>query len=254
MKNEEFWKVLGTKEVDCVVDNADAHKMRIKDDSATLIVTSPPYVTSYEYADLHQLTAIWLDYTDKLSEFRSKFIGSIQKGNHLSGELYSKLARKTVSELRQIDKNRLPPTSHDNPLSRLIGRRIELLVGHVRWDVYEIPRLQIDLVLQPASPAYFAPAGEHVHDRLQMTVMMHGAGRVGFSEYDTGPQGFRADEDARNRCQPAYTGSLRRVMVELKRLDDPDFRRLPWVHVQCCRFFRVHECCFLWFVQSTDFP
>jgi DNA modification methylase len=104
MKNEEFWKVLGTKEVDCVVDNVDAHNMRIKDDSATLIVTSPPYVTSYEYADLHQLTAIWLSYTDKLSEFRSKFIGSIQKGNHLSGELYSKLARKTVTELRQIDK------------------------------------------------------------------------------------------------------------------------------------------------------
>ena len=75
MKNEEFWKVLGTKEVDCVVDNVDAHNMRIKDDSATLIVTSPPYVTSYEYADLHQLTAIRLGSTDKLSEFRSKFIG-----------------------------------------------------------------------------------------------------------------------------------------------------------------------------------
>ena len=60
MKNEEFWKVLGTKEVDCVVDNVDAHNMRIKDDSATLIVTA---------------TAIWLGSTDKLSEFRSKFIG-----------------------------------------------------------------------------------------------------------------------------------------------------------------------------------
>jgi len=55
IKNEEFWKVLGTKEFDCVVDNVDAHKMRIKDDSATLIVTSPPYVTSYEYADINLL-------------------------------------------------------------------------------------------------------------------------------------------------------------------------------------------------------
>jgi DNA modification methylase len=112
IKNEAFWKMLGTKKFDCVTDNVDAHRMRLKDNSATLIVTSPPYVTSYEYADLHQLTAIWLGYTDKLSEFRSKFIGSIQKGNHISGELYSKLGRKTVTELRQIDKREATGVEH----------------------------------------------------------------------------------------------------------------------------------------------
>jgi DNA modification methylase len=104
IKNEKFWKILGTRDIDCVVDDVNAYKMRLKDDSVTLIVTSPPYVTSYEYADLHQLTAIWLGYADKLSEFRSKFIGSIQKANHSSIELYSKLGRKTVTELREIDK------------------------------------------------------------------------------------------------------------------------------------------------------
>lgn len=112
IKNDEFWKIVGTKDIDCVVDNVDAYKMRLKDNSATLIVTSPPYVTSYEYADLHQLTAIWLGYADKLSEFRSKFIGSIQKANHLSVELYSKLGRKTVAELRQIDKREANGAEH----------------------------------------------------------------------------------------------------------------------------------------------
>ncbi|MGC1931566.1 MAG: DNA methyltransferase [Candidatus Nitrosopolaris sp.] len=112
IKNEEFWKILGTNEFDCVVDNVHAYKMRLTDNSVTLIVTSPPYVTSYEYADLHQLTAIWLGYADKLSEFRSKFIGSIQKGNHLSVELYSKLGRKTVTELRQIDKREANGVEH----------------------------------------------------------------------------------------------------------------------------------------------
>ena len=104
IKNDEFWKILGTKDFDCIVDNVDAYKMRLKDDSVSLIVTSPPYVTSYEYADLHQLTAIWLGYANKLSEFRSKFIGSIQKDDGLSVDLYSDLARKTVTELTQIDK------------------------------------------------------------------------------------------------------------------------------------------------------
>src|SRR5215467_1304337 len=104
IKNDEFWKILGTKDFDCVVDDVDAYKMSLNDDSVSLIVTSPPYVTSYEYADLHQLTAIWLGYAEKLTEFRSKFIGSIPKDDHLSIDLYSNLGKKTVTELRQIDK------------------------------------------------------------------------------------------------------------------------------------------------------
>lgn len=54
----------------------DARTIPIKDNAASLIVTSPPYVTSYEYADLHQLTALWMEYTKDLSDFRRRFIGS----------------------------------------------------------------------------------------------------------------------------------------------------------------------------------
>ena len=89
--------MLARKDIPCVVDDNDARKMKISNNSATLIVTSPPYVTSYEYADLHQLTAIWLGYADSLSEFRSKFIGSIQKDNRLV-KLYSKTGRETAEE------------------------------------------------------------------------------------------------------------------------------------------------------------
>ena len=35
-----------------------------------LLVTSPPYVTSYEYADLHQLSTLLLGYTDDYRTFR----------------------------------------------------------------------------------------------------------------------------------------------------------------------------------------
>lgn len=41
-----------------------------------LIVTSPPYVTSYEYADLHQLSLLWLGYAYDYREFRNDTIGS----------------------------------------------------------------------------------------------------------------------------------------------------------------------------------
>lgn len=103
-KNRQFWKVLEEKKIDCTIDNVDARKMRINDDSVALIVTSPPYVTSYDYADLHQLTAIWLRYTEKLSEFRTKFIGSFQKKELTEVKLYSDLGKTIVEKLRLIDK------------------------------------------------------------------------------------------------------------------------------------------------------
>jgi hypothetical protein len=103
MKNSEFWDVFGGSKVSCIADNRDARRLALKDNSATLIVTSPPYVTSYEYADLHQLTALWLEYADNLKEFRNKFIGSIQKEDG-DLELHSKLARETVEKLKAKDK------------------------------------------------------------------------------------------------------------------------------------------------------
>jgi DNA modification methylase len=102
-KNRIFWKKVEGKKIDCIVDNVDARKMGIRNNSVSLIVTSPPYVTSYEYADLHQLTAIWLGYVERLSEFRSRFIGSIQK-EHTQSKLYSDIAKTIVDKLCSIDK------------------------------------------------------------------------------------------------------------------------------------------------------
>lgn len=102
-KNRLFWKKLEGKKIECIVDDVDARKIRIDNDSVSLIVTSPPYVTSYEYADLHQLTAIWLGYIEKLPEFRSRFIGSIQK-KHNQLKIYSDIGKDIVANLRLVDK------------------------------------------------------------------------------------------------------------------------------------------------------
>ena len=102
-KNEEFFMLVGQKQLECVVDNVDAHRMNLKNNSVTLIVTSPPYVTSYEYADLHQLSALWLEYARNLPEFRKGFIGSIQKENG-PRKLYSSLGKDTVEKLHEINR------------------------------------------------------------------------------------------------------------------------------------------------------
>ncbi len=45
--------------------------------SIDIIITSPPYVTSYEYADLHQLSSLWLGYVDDYRDLREGSIGSL---------------------------------------------------------------------------------------------------------------------------------------------------------------------------------
>ena len=81
----------------------DARTIPAKDTSISLIVTSPPYVTSYEYADLHQLTALWLEYTKDLSDFRKRFIGT---SYHSKKDLIlnSSIAESIRKELLGIDK------------------------------------------------------------------------------------------------------------------------------------------------------
>ena len=45
-------------------------------DKADLIVTSPPYVTSYNYADIHQLSTLWLGYASDYRLLRKNMLGN----------------------------------------------------------------------------------------------------------------------------------------------------------------------------------
>lgn len=81
----------------------DARNQPEPNNSVDLIVSSSPYVTSYEYADLHQLSTIWLDLADGLMEYKKEFIGTSYK-KYEDKELKSKIAKDIVSEMS--DKNR----------------------------------------------------------------------------------------------------------------------------------------------------
>ena len=87
----------------------DATKsLSIAENSINLIVTSPPYVTSYEYADLHQLSLLWFGadsdfkhwnkHLDKFSDFRKDFIGTKHKSKK-STEFNSSIAENIINEL-----------------------------------------------------------------------------------------------------------------------------------------------------------
>ncbi len=110
--SSQFQKFLcAVKEIDDIAHNSEVHircnnflkikKLPVVD----LILTSPPYVTSYEYADLHQLSSLWLDFVQDYRALRKGSIGSSY--NHtlpLSDvEKLNETARNIILQLRQTD-------------------------------------------------------------------------------------------------------------------------------------------------------
>jgi methylase of polypeptide subunit release factors len=69
---------------------------------ADMIITSPPYVTSYEYADLHQLSTLWLEYIDDYKKLRKGTIGSLYHEYNFESEYnnLNKTGKDIVSQLK----------------------------------------------------------------------------------------------------------------------------------------------------------
>ncbi|MGB9892720.1 DNA methyltransferase, partial [Thermodesulfovibrio yellowstonii] len=106
--NEAFYKVVPDNVRKNLNDYlniniGDARKQPVPDNSVDLIVTSSPYVISYEYADLHQLSTIWLDLADDLTEYKKEFIGTSYK-NYENKRLRSLIAMDIVNKMSKKSK------------------------------------------------------------------------------------------------------------------------------------------------------
>lgn len=73
-----------------------------------MVVTSPPYVTSYEYADLHQLSTLWLGYTDDYRKLREGTIGSLYHNNisEKQIELLPSIGKKIYFKMLEVEKRK----------------------------------------------------------------------------------------------------------------------------------------------------
>ncbi|MDO8495105.1 MAG: DNA methyltransferase [bacterium] len=117
-KNEQFYSKLaesGRTNVTAKMYRRDSTKtFPIESGSIDLIVTSPPYVTSYEYADLHQLSLLWFGddpkhfkkwhhFSNGFIDFRRNFIGTSSKAEK-TGDFNSTLGKQIVEDLMQIER------------------------------------------------------------------------------------------------------------------------------------------------------
>ena len=65
-------------------------------------------MTSYEYADLHQLSSLWLDFADDYRTLRKDSVGSnynVSNIVELKNNLFP-VGRKIVDKLEEVDKSK----------------------------------------------------------------------------------------------------------------------------------------------------
>ncbi len=105
--NYAFWKIVPDHikynlDLYLNIERGDARRQPVEDESVDIQITSSPYVTSYEYADLHQLSTLWLEFTNDLTSYRKEFIGTTYKqyGNR---KLKSKIGQSIVDAMAKRD-------------------------------------------------------------------------------------------------------------------------------------------------------
>jgi len=97
-----------TKRTKVKIENINFLNKKIKGSFVDLIVTSPPYVTSYEYADLHQLSILWLDFAEDYKMLREGTIGSLYHNSNFNEDIkkLNKIGEKIVFQLYNYDKRK----------------------------------------------------------------------------------------------------------------------------------------------------
>ncbi|MEN5003237.1 DNA methyltransferase [Stenotrophomonas indicatrix] len=91
---------------EAVIELGSALQINLPRRGVDLLVSSPPYVTSYEYADLHQLSSLFLGYTDDHRRLRQGSIGSTQHDFRLARGIrdLNRTATRTVFSLYEQDR------------------------------------------------------------------------------------------------------------------------------------------------------
>ena len=133
-----------------VVKNGDSKNLPCDDATATLVVTSPPYVTSYEYADLHQLPSLWFGFLSELAEFRTKFTGSSFRVRE-SIDLKSKIADNIVKQLGGNKKSREVENYYADMLESFVemgrvlkkGGKAAVVIGNTTLQGVEILNAEV---------------------------------------------------------------------------------------------------------------
>lgn len=96
---------------------------------ADIVVTSPPYVTSYEYADLHQLSSLWLGYAADYRDLREGAIGSVHRFEEVPENTnLNAIGNGIVSNLTKVGSSKAKATARYFSDMRTIASRCRTIL------------------------------------------------------------------------------------------------------------------------------
>lgn len=155
--NKAFYDIVPAKVRDNLdqylnIEAADATRQPVPDNSTDLIVSSSPYVTSYEYADLHQLSTIWLDLAEDLREYKRAFIGTSYKQyqnkrlqSEIAGDIVKKMLRQNTKMAKEIEAFYIDMQAVFNESFRILkpGGRCCYVIGDTRLKGVDILNAEV---------------------------------------------------------------------------------------------------------------
>lgn len=95
-----------------------------------LIISSPPYVTSYEYADLHQLSTLWLDYVEDYRDLREDSIGSRYQAENIVYPNLTNTAQEIAIKFKGAQRDAI--ARYYSQMYSVISKAYQLLVPRGR--------------------------------------------------------------------------------------------------------------------------
>lgn len=158
-KNKEYVELLQVKKVEnicCHMKKGDARKINLPDESIDLVVTSPPYVTSYEYAELHQLSILWFKFADDIKDIKKDFVGTSSRGN-ARRNIDSTLAEETIKKLIKTNKRLARHVSNYyydlekcyREMYRVLKeeKHVCIIIGNTKYGDIKIPNAEVSIQL-----------------------------------------------------------------------------------------------------------
>jgi len=181
--NEVFWAIVPEKvrkDINkyFIAKRQDARRQPVDNDTVDIQITSSPYVTSYEYADLHQLTTIWLEPEVDLKEYKKEFIGTSAKSNGIR-TLKSSIGKDVRDNLYAVNKKMADEVEaffvdmqecfdethrilkHDGRCCYVIGntklKGVDILNAEVFAESMQYSGLEIDRIIKREIPSKILP-------------------------------------------------------------------------------------------------
>jgi len=167
VKNLEFYELLkssGNLKTQTNMKLRDSTKrFPLKNNSIDLIITSPPYVTSYEYADLHQLILLWLGddpvsysrwnkYAREYQSFKGKFVGTKLAEHNNYDQSLGSTANYIISQLPNNRKYAKSVAKYFSDTKKSIaqmyqvlkpGRKVCIIIGNTTLSGTEIKNAEV---------------------------------------------------------------------------------------------------------------